>query len=141
MPAEENKMYYPELNNFTEELLGKTLVNIKGEVGGDEIVMTTSEGEIYKLFHSQDCCEDVRIEDIVGDLNDLLDTPLLMADEAASKNEHPADIKTIPSQDDSFTWTFYKLATVKGYVTLRWFGTSNGYYSERVSFVEQKEKK
>jgi hypothetical protein len=61
----------------------------------------------------------------------LIGTPILMAEEA--EGETPNDYQ-FEYEPDSYTWTFYKLATVRGYVTLRWLGQSNGYYSESVDF-------
>lgn len=69
----------------------------------------------------------------MGDLNDLVGSPILMAEESTNRKEHPPDFKH-PNGLDSFTWTFYRFATVKGYVNVRWLGESNGYYSESVSF-------
>lgn len=114
------------------ELLGKSMVSVSGEVGGDEIVFTTDSGEMYKLYHSQVCCESVTIDDICGDLQDLVGSPITLAEEAES-NENPDGCSK--EYQDSFTWTFYKLATIKGYVDIRWYGESNGYYSESVDFV------
>lgn len=119
------------MNDTIETLIGKTLVEITGKVGDETMQFRTSEGEVFELYHSQDCCEHVSLEDICGDLADLMGTPILKAEEATSK-ENPAGVK--PEYQDSFTWTFYHIRTIKGTVTLRWYGESNGYYSESVDF-------
>jgi hypothetical protein len=114
-----------------KDLLGKTMASV--ENGGDELVFTTTDGKRFRLYHSQGCCEYVRIESVVGDLNDLVGEPLLVAEE--STGETPADYR-FRYAPDSYTWTFYKFATRKGYVDVRWLGESNGYYSESVDFAE-----
>lgn len=111
-----------------EDLKGKTLIAIAGGQGDDTMNFETAEGETYRLYHSQDCCESVRLEEVVGDLTDLLGSPILEAEEVSS------DGAPAPENHDSYTWTFYKLGTIKGGVTLRWLGKSNGYYSESVQF-------
>jgi hypothetical protein len=85
--------------------------------------------ERYVFSHQQDCCESVYIESIVGDLQDLVNTPILIAEE--STGDTPADSTATPY--DSYTWTFYKFATFKGWVDIRWLGESNGYYSESIN--------
>jgi len=119
---------YPEFS----ELLGKTIDHISGaEPGSERIVFTTGYDEQFSLYHERDCCEGVSVEDIIGDVEDLIGSPILLAEEVTS-DVNPKDVKK--DYQDSFTWTFYKLATIKGYVTIRWYGESNGYYSESVSF-------
>jgi len=115
-----------------EDLLGKTLVSIKN-LDNEELIFTLDNGEQYKLYHEQGCCENVTIEDINGFLDDLIGAPLLMAEEVSNIDENPEGVE-VPEYQDSFTWTFYKLATINGYVTIRWYGESNGYYSESVDY-------
>ena len=114
-------------------LMGQTLTSIEGKKGDDEIKFVSSTGKKYRLLHWNDCCEYVTVEEIIGDLDDIVGSPILLAEEVTSCNETPEGI-TPPENPESYTWTFYKLSTIKGSVTIRWLGESNGYYSEGVTF-------
>lgn len=110
-------------------ILGKVLSSVE-QVGECKIVFTSVEGEVWKMVHEQDCCESVYIESVVGDLQDLVGSVITLAEEASCSKQ---DV----DEYDSATWTFYKFATIKGYVDIRWLGESNGYYSEGVSFLSK----
>lgn len=126
MPFLKDRRWIPYENERKfETLKGKTLSSILVDENYQEIRFNTTEGETYILFHDQDCCESVTIESIEGDIGDLIGSPILMAEEIKEYGR---------KEEGVYTWTFYKLATVKGYVTIRWYGESNGYYSERVDF-------
>lgn len=121
-----------------DTLLGKTLCLIDRTTTNekaDALLFCTTFGEVYALYYSPDCCAICTIESITGDLNDLIGHPLLIAEEAVS-GDPPAGVDQGEYVPESQTWTFYKLATVKGYVDIRWYGESNGYYSESVSFAK-----
>lgn len=122
-----------------KELEGKILTEIENL--GDELIFHTKDKK-YSMHHSQDCCESVSIEEIHGDLDDLLNNPILRAEESTADERETHEIikdKLLGIEryeDGSNLWTFYKLSTIKGSVTIRWYGTSNGYYSVSVDFKE-----
>lgn len=120
---------------FTK-LKGKTIEHISGLSKGENLVtFRMSDGSEYQMYHEQDCCESVSIEDVVGDVEDLIGHPLLLAEVAINPDEAPVESQD-NFWDESSTWTYYKLATIKGSVDIRWYGTSNGYYSESVTFAQ-----
>lgn len=124
-----NEKYYEVLNAIQspvkclEDLKGKYLIKI--EKTDDEMFMYLSDNQYVRFYHRQDCCENVYIADITGDLDDLVGEMLVEAEE--SSQEAVSD-----ECSDSGTWTFYKFRTRKGSVVIRWLGESNGYYSESV---------
>ena len=123
------KLYKSGCKVEFSELKGKMFSDIKGLSNGGECVGFYIGGKLsYVLAHLQECCEHVFIEDVCGDVSDLIGSEILMAEEASDY-----DAGRLEEWDESYTWTFYKLATIKGYVTIRWYGSSNGYYGERAT--------
>ena len=124
----ETYYYNSEQNDFFNNIMKKKIISdIVKKKNLLQFIFT--DGSFCYMYHSQDCCEIVEIDDICGDLSDLCNTPILTA-EMVTSNSNPKD-----EWDESYTWTFYKFATIKGYVDIKWYGTSNGYYSEGVDIV------
>jgi len=120
------------------EMRGKTFKRVE-VFNNERIEFESEEGENFVMYHMQDCCEHVRVEDIVGDLSDLEGRPLEMAEEVSYSNEDPEGVSSKDEwgHSESWTWTFYKFGTLNGYVTIRWLGESNGYYSESVTITKE----
>jgi hypothetical protein len=117
------------------DLQGQTLVRIV--VGYDEITFIADTGQQWRMYHDQDCCEHVSVEEVIGDTADLIGTPIIVAEERESTDAPDGFDMSV---HDSCTWTFYEMRTIKGSVTIRWLGESNGYYSESVDFASASER-
>lgn len=108
-----------------EEMVGHTITKVT--VDDDSVHFIIEDGEEYILQHIQDCCESVSIESIDGDIQRLVGSPVTLAYESyrSSKSE---------LRYESCTWSFYTIGTVIDTVSIRFFGSSNGYYSETAEF-------
>ena len=107
-------------------LVGKTITQvhrIDSDWDNEKVVFVMADGTGIMLYHNQDCCENVYLDDVTGDFARICNTPVLVAYESSNQEEE---------NYGSQTWTFYHIATVVDTVVLRWIGQSNGYYSEGV---------
>lgn len=117
-------------------LIGLTLKEVTVNKYDDVITYTSECGQQFRMLHHNDCCETVYIEDIEGDINDLIGSPILVAETVQDAIQQAMNlIIPLPEKNgECEQWTFYRLATAKGWVVIRWYGDSNGYYSTDVSF-------
>jgi len=118
---------------YIQTLLGKTFVKVSSYGEGKCLAFFEKGGKVFAFFHEQECCEEVTIEEIAGELSSLEGNPILVAEESTQEKGGCDD-------NEHQTWTFYKFATIKGWVDVRWCGVSNGYYSEKVSLFEYEDK-
>lgn len=133
-------------NEIMGMFIGRTIIGVKIDEkpmplcgfdeacfrGAEDIALVSEDGYELHMYHEQDCCENVDVEDFCGDPLDLLGE--IISIEEVSNSDVIMDSDAAQKEDDSgsFTWTFYKIQTNKGCVTIRWYGESNGYYCEKV---------
>lgn len=84
---------------------------------GNEIYLYADNGLSFSLGNPSDA----EIEDICGELEWLVGSPITMAEQEESSRDRGDGY-------EDMAWYYYKLATVKGYVTVR-FACTDGYYA------------
>jgi hypothetical protein len=112
-------------------LVGEVLTYIDTDEKNDEIMLTTASGRKIRIYHSQDCCESVRIEDTQGNWHDLVGKVIVEASEDVQPSGDPP-----PEYPDSWTRTALTFRVDGATVISRWIGESNGYYSESVDIED-----
>lgn len=128
---------------------GHTVKEIVGAKENSNYVTFHCENDIvFIMSHEQDCCEHVLLEEVYGDINTLINTPILDAYISCSEevtadkhNLHPYyqdnHYEDQGDVDIAEKWTFYVFRTMQGTVTFRWYGAHNGNYSTRVDFYQE----
>lgn len=110
-------------------LKGLVLESFEEARGPDEIRIQAS-GKKFRMFHDQDCCETVDIESIhfvpESGKAKMIGETILDAVEYTMLDKR--------SDEGEGTYTYYTLRTDSVTITIRWWGTSNGYYSEEADF-------
>jgi hypothetical protein len=66
-------MSYYDNEVLFSSLVGKTLSELN--IDREYIEFVTTEGECFGMYHHQDCCEGVYVEDVAGDVQDMIGTP------------------------------------------------------------------
>jgi len=95
----------------------------------DDTSFETSIGK-FSLYHSQSCCECVRLEKTIGNVEDVLNSPILIAEDGYEEPSGEEKRK----YSSSYTWSRYRLVSAKGEFVMYFLGESNGYYSETMTF-------
>lgn len=117
-------MYLPDTK--IDVLLGKVLSKVE-EGSSEEVIFYIDDKPAFHSYHMQDCCERVDLIDTIGNLDDIIGSPIINAYQEEFDGPEP-------KHADSYTWTAQIIETEKGQVRFEWLGESNGYYSERVYF-------
>jgi hypothetical protein len=111
-----------------EEMIGYKVVEISDRY---LLGMTLEKDGVKKEFyfkHSQECCEDVWLEDIGGDPSQLIGKII---------NNAYKETEEYNGNNSFCMYTFYNIQTSGGDLSIRFNGESNGYYSVDVDIYKE----
>ena len=117
------------------DIVGKRVLAVNGLRKGSEAVdFLLSDGSVFEMAYHPDCYASCYILELDCAPEDFVDQVVLSAEVVSNSG---AESPPPPGEyaPDSYTWTFVKFSTSKGHFTVRWYGESNGYYSETPSFT------
>jgi hypothetical protein len=123
------------LNSLFEKevLLLRVIESIEGlEEDSSDVTIKFTDGTYITQYHEQDCCESVYITQVDGNASKHIGATMISLEEKVLDSEDMSS-DDLPDYYESLTATFYTMKTSKGYLDWRFFGESNGYYSESVN--------
>ncbi len=94
----------------------------------EEVYFVMEDGTVFGFGHKQQCCENVCLLDVEPSSSEELRGAKIIESIVSSSSE-----------EDPLVWTFYKIKTSKGYVTMRWGGPLS-YYGMEVDVIKFKKK-
>mgnify|MGYP006059989767 CR=1 FL=1 len=116
-----------EFWSLTPAVIGKKIKSVTGlDYWGDRVEFTFEDDCVLSMYHRQDCCENVSLEDWGDTKPEELIGGVVALFEKCTKDGDPEHYGVQQ-------YTFYHMRTTKGDITMRWCGESNGYYSVEVT--------
>ena len=128
MNDRDKKLTLEMYTTMSTELVGKTLAKVEViylDYGVKPCLIRFIFTDSTKYVMCGDDCGggnhvEVLVEDIDGDIQSLVGEKI----ELFECVSNAADV------NNELTWTFVKIRTNKDSITIRWYGDSNGYYSD-----------
>ena len=117
-------------------LKGKVIVNVLISTFIESIDFFTSSGEVFRLKHDQDCCENVEFVNLTFvNFPSIFKSEIIEAEEDSGCDDPPwYSSKYI---QDRHTWTNYRIKVANGNEIRFWvLGQSNGCYNETMLFTQ-----
>jgi len=114
---------------FWDEVYGKIVEKI--DYSKDEFVLSFTDGTQLKFYHEQYCCEKVYITQFVFSIPEIKGFASIIGKELKSIKE---SYKKGEWEYGTYTETKLEFDTSCGKFEVHWYGESNGWYDENVSF-------